>query len=46
MTETDLQVLLPFLCNHRIKGQSEVRIDALLRMYLSISIVLRRLVII
>ena len=37
MTETDLQVLLPFLCNHRIKGQSEVRIDALLRMYLSIS---------
>ena len=37
MTETDLQVLLPFLCNHRIKGQSEVRIDALLRMYLSSS---------
>ena len=47
MTETDLQVLLPFLCNHRIKGQSEVRIDALLRMYLLVCcVVLRRLVII
>lgn len=32
MTEKDLRELFPFLCNHRIASQSDVRIDALSRM--------------
>lgn len=36
MTETDLRALLPFLCDHRVQGQSDARIDALSRMYLAV----------
>lgn len=34
MTEKDLHLLLPFFLSHRVKGQSEVRLDALSRIYL------------
>ena len=36
MTEADLRALLPFLYNHRVKGQNDVRIDALSRMFLAV----------
>lgn len=36
MTAKELQKLLPFLYNHRIKGQREERVDALIRMYVAI----------
>lgn len=36
MTEKELQVLLPVLYNHRLKGQTDRRIDALIRMYVAI----------